>query len=158
MNAYDRARIKNAIRDQEGFRAEAYLDTLSVPTIGWGTTFYRTGPNKGRKVQMGDTITRGGAEEELNVALADCEKELAAHPATREILATAPHPVFDVLVEFTYNVGINRLAKFKKALLALQRGHYTRAACEFVDSRWATQVGSRRVVHILSLLADAADQ
>ncbi len=41
------------IKKWEGFRANAYLDPVGIPTIGYGTIRY---PN-GQKVQMGDIIS-----------------------------------------------------------------------------------------------------
>lgn len=45
----------------EGFRAQAYLDPLKVPTIGYGTTVY----SDGTKVKLGQTITRNRAKAQL---------------------------------------------------------------------------------------------
>jgi GH24 family phage-related lysozyme (muramidase)/uncharacterized membrane protein YeaQ/YmgE (transglycosylase-associated protein family) len=54
------------IKKYEGFEENAYPDPIpevgwKVPTIGYGTTFYPDG----RKVQRGDKVTRGQAEEYL---------------------------------------------------------------------------------------------
>ena len=42
-----------------------------------------------------------------------------------------------------FNLGINRLKKFKKFLAALQESDFETAAKEMIDSRWAEQVGPR---------------
>jgi lysozyme len=42
-----------------------------------------------------------------------------------------------------FNVGLSRLMGFKKALAAMAIEDYDVAADEFLDSRWAKQVGSR---------------
>ncbi|MDJ0532783.1 MAG: lysozyme [Xenococcaceae cyanobacterium MO_207.B15] len=55
------------IKKWEGFRSEAYLDPVGIPTIGYGTIRYPDG----RKVGLGDTISEQVAEAFL---LQDCEK------------------------------------------------------------------------------------
>ena len=42
-----------------------------------------------------------------------------------------------------FNLGINRLLKFKKFIKAMQEGEFETAAKEMMDSRWAKQVGPR---------------
>jgi len=42
-----------------------------------------------------------------------------------------------------FNLGLSRLLKFEKMLLALETGDYEVAATEALDSLWACQVGTR---------------
>ena len=49
------------IKQFEGLRLEAYLDSVGVPTIGWGTTHYE----EGSPVHMGQRIDAERAEELL---------------------------------------------------------------------------------------------
>ena len=42
-----------------------------------------------------------------------------------------------------FNLGYDRLSKFKKFLYALKKGLYEDAANEMLDSLWAKQVGNR---------------
>jgi lysozyme len=48
-----------------------------------------------------------------------------------------------VLVDMCFNMGLGKLCTFKKMLSAMQRGDYTAAANEMLNSRWAVQVGRR---------------
>ncbi|MBP5430034.1 MAG: glycoside hydrolase family protein [Elusimicrobiaceae bacterium] len=48
-----------------------------------------------------------------------------------------------VLVDMCFNMGIGKLAAFKKMWAALKRGDYTATSYEMLDSRWAGQVGRR---------------
>lgn len=48
-----------------------------------------------------------------------------------------------VIANMAFNLGINRLLKFKKFLGALQEHDFETAAVEMMDSKWATQVGPR---------------
>ena len=49
----------------------------------------------------------------------------------------------DAMVDISFNLGQTRLRLFKRALAAMETGDYKEAATEFLDSRWAKQVGSR---------------
>ena len=51
----------------------------------------------------------------------------------------------DALVNICFNLGLPRLLKFKKALAAMEAEDYNLAAIEFMDSKWASQVGQRAV-------------
>lgn len=50
---------------------------------------------------------------------------------------------YEVLVNMCFNLGINRLLKFKRMFAALDMTDYPEAAREMLDSRWARQVGNR---------------
>ena len=47
------------------------------------------------------------------------------------------------LMNMAFNLGLPRLQKFEKMLLALRLGDGERAALEALDSKWAKQVGKR---------------
>ena len=49
----------------------------------------------------------------------------------------------DAMVDISFNLGATRLRLFKRALTAMETGNYKEAATEFLDSKWAKQVGSR---------------
>ena len=49
----------------------------------------------------------------------------------------------DAMVDISFNLGATRLRLFKRALAAMEEGEYKVAATEFLDSKWAKQVGSR---------------
>ena len=49
----------------------------------------------------------------------------------------------DALIDICFNLGLPRFLKFVKALDALEAGDYEMSANEFMDSRWANQVGYR---------------
>jgi lysozyme len=51
----------------------------------------------------------------------------------------------EAMVNLCFNLGLSRLRKFKKALAAMSEKDYILAASEFLDSRWATQVGNRAI-------------
>ena len=49
----------------------------------------------------------------------------------------------DAMIDIGFNLGATRLRGFKRALSAMESGDYKVAATEFLDSRWAKQVGGR---------------
>lgn len=52
---------------------------------------------------------------------------------------------FAALINFTFNVGIGTASKFVNAMALLKAENYDTAADEFLDSRWAKQVGQRAI-------------
>ena len=49
----------------------------------------------------------------------------------------------DAMTNLLFNLGMTRLLGFKNALSAMERSEFVTAADEFMDSRWAKQVGNR---------------
>jgi len=117
------------IREFEGFRENAYLDTGGVWTIGFGTIKY---PN-GNKVKKGDACTRTQAEMWLQNDTAWVDTCL-----DQTIKVTVNQNQFDALASFVYNVGETA---FKKStmLKVLNAGNYAGAASQF--DRWVYDNG-----------------
>jgi lysozyme len=49
----------------------------------------------------------------------------------------------DALLNMAFNMGVPRLLGFKNALALLEAGRWDAAAAEFLNSKWAGQVGDR---------------
>jgi|TARA_R110002126_G_scaffold177586_1_gene326536 lysozyme len=49
----------------------------------------------------------------------------------------------DAMIDISFNLGATRLRGFQRALTAMKEGNYTSAKAEFLESRWAKQVGGR---------------
>ena len=49
------------------------------------------------------------------------------------------------MIDMCFNLGLSRLRGFVKAIEAMSRQQYDNAADEFLDSRWASQVGQRAI-------------
>ncbi len=71
----------------------------------------------------------------------DIRPELAAVQA--RLSRTLDDVRKDAMIDIGFNLGATRLRGFKRALGAMERGEYKEAATEFLDSRWAKQVGGR---------------
>lgn len=107
------------IKNFEGLRLEAYLDSVNVPTIGYGHT---------RNVRLGQTITVEQAEAFLMEDIH--EFELAIQ---RLVCIPLSQNQFDALTSFTFNVGIGNLKK-STLLKKLNTGDIAGAANEF--NKW----------------------
>ncbi len=96
---------KNLIKKFEQCRLKAYSDSVGVPTIGWGNTFYQDGT----KVKLGDKITQQQADSLFNVTVSNFADKVSQYVASQ-----LTQNQFDALVSFTYNVGVGN---FKKSTL-----------------------------------------
>lgn len=114
------------IKSFEGLRLEAYLDSVDVPTIGYGHT---------RGVKLGQTITQEQADALLEEDIH--EFELAIQ---RLVHVNLTQNQFDALVSFTFNLGIGSL-KQSTLLKKLNAGDITGAANEF--NRWVYAGGKK---------------
>lgn len=103
----------------ESCRFTAYLDSVGVPTIGYGHT---------AGVKIGDTCTQAQADEWLMQDL------LAAVIAVNRLVKVPlTQGQFDALVDFTFNLGAGNLQN-STLLRRLNERNYTAAAMEFL--RW----------------------
>lgn len=126
----DEILVQQLIRD-EGVRLMPYRDTakpVGKLTIGVGHNLDDLG------------ISRAVADlmltEDIQRAHRDCLI------AFRWFESLSP-PRQRVLLNMCFNLGITRLNGFRKMLAALADRNYEQAAVEMLDSKWATQVGSR---------------
>jgi len=112
----------------EGLRLKVYKCTSGKNTVGIGRNLDDLGITKAEAYMLlGGDIDRISAE--LDKAL----------PWWRSL----SEPRQRALANLTFNLGIARLLGFPKMLAALKSGDYAEAARQLLDSRYATQVGSR---------------
>ena len=124
----------NLIKKWEGFRSEAYLDPVGIPTIGFGTIRYPDG----RKVTLGESVSEQVAEAFL---LQDCE--IFAQGVTDALSSEINQNQFDALVSFTYNLGVGA---FQTSTLCqkINAGKFSEAAGEFDKWVYATVNGVKK--------------
>jgi len=116
------------LKRHEGFRSKPYLCTAGKLTIGYGRNLDDVG------------ISKTEAEYLLKRDIQKCIEQLHARFPVVERLDTVR---FDCLINMCFNLGISRLAKFKKMWEAIENNEYKRASEEMLDSKWANQVGVR---------------
>lgn len=90
------------IKSFEGCILNAYLDSVNVPTIGYGATFYENG----NKVKIGDKINSKQADELLKYHL-----NLFKEKVKSLIKTNLNDNQFSALVSFAFNLGIGNLQK-----------------------------------------------
>lgn len=107
------------IKEFEGYRSEAYLDAVGIPTIAYGFT---------KGVSLGDTITKEEAVKRL-------DKEIAEHTSAIHQRVKVPlyQYEYDALASFIFNVGKGAFAR-STLLKKLNEGDYQGAADELL--RW----------------------
>jgi lysozyme len=100
----------------EGCRLAAYLDSVGVPTIGYGHT---------HGVAMGMTCTQEQAEQWLQQ-----DVQVAVQAVNNLVTVPLTQQQFDALVDFTFNLGSGAL-QHSTLLRLLNSGNYQGAAGEF---------------------------
>ena len=91
---------RNLIIRAEGFRADAYLCSAGVPTIGYGSIRYQDRD----PVRLGDTISRDDAEVLLTHYIATQIDPMVARLITRPLT----QPQYDAFASFLYNFGFEK--------------------------------------------------
>lgn len=157
------------LKRHEGFRAVPYLCTGRACTIGYGTNLQahphyipwpdlehaaRSGRLKGlalrnalraRGLRWSEEQAATVLREEVNTCTAQMTSRCPEFVSLAEIGETARA---EVLLNMTFNLGVDGLLKFKNTLSMLRaavEGHasYSRVADGMLNSLWARQVGRR---------------
>jgi lysozyme len=119
-----------ALKEREGFKKEAYLDTGGVWTIGYGTTVWKDQP-----VTPGMVMNEAEAEEALRADLA-----WAQTAVNRLVKTKLTQNMYDALVSFVYNIGESAFAR-STMLRLLNIGLYREAGAQF--DRWIYDNGEK---------------
>lgn len=121
--------IKKMIQRHEGYVPRVYMDTVQVPTGGYGHAFLVGSPISHRIAEM-------FFEEDYSRCLKDYEK---LRPLIGELDPIRRAVIMDML----FNLGLSRLKGFKKMLSALRSKNHLEASKQLLDSKYASQVGYR---------------
>lgn len=131
------SKLSDQLRIHEGVRTHFYRCTSGLATIGVG-----------RCIEEGSL---GLSDDEIDYLLENdikrCKQELVGLSWFADLDAVRQ----DAIVNLCFNLGLTRLMGFKNAMGAMAVGDYEKAADEFLDSRWANQVGQRAldVTHMI---------
>ena len=120
---------------EEGFRADIYLDSVGVRTIGFGTA-------------IGQGITRREAKYLLHERLTITRDRLNRNLPW---LSDAPRGQQSAIMGMGYQLGVRGLLGFRIMLAALEVGDCPAAQAAALDSNWARKTPARaeRVTAIL---------
>jgi lysozyme len=124
--------LVETLKRHEGVRSHVYKCTEGFETIAVGRNISESGI--------------GLSDDEIEYLLMNdierCDAELRA---TYDWYGSLGKPRRDAMINLSFNLGLTRLRGFVKAIEAMSREQYDVAADEFMDSRWASQVGDRAV-------------
>lgn len=126
------SKLVASIRKHEGLRLHPYTDTLGNITIGYGRNL------------TGKGISNAEAAELLNTDIQDAIYACEAKSWWKSVSANDARA--RALIEICFNIGLGSLLAFHEALSSLSSGNYEAAAQNFLDSKWAAQVGQRATV------------
>ena len=116
------AKTITLVKELEGFRSSAYVDSGGRVVIGYGMSIMN-----GRKVRLGDLISEVQAETALREKLQEIQQQILA-ASTVELNSNQ----LVALTSFTFSVGIESV--FKSTLFRkLNAGDFFGAANEFPD-------------------------
>ena len=124
-------KLVEQLKIHEGVRTHAYLCSESKITCGVGRNLDSDG---------GIGLSEDEIDFLLNNDIKRCRQELEFHFDWFKELDDVRQ---DAMINLCFNIGITSLKKFSKALAAMNVHDYETAAAEFLDSRWASQVGTR---------------
>ncbi|GAB4547590.1 MAG: hypothetical protein Tsb0014_42270 [Pleurocapsa sp.] len=113
----------NLIKEFEGFRDRAYLDTDGTPVIGYGLSRIA-----GKPVRLGDSISPDRADEVLEAYLQELQDKIRS-----VVKVPLSDPQLSALTSLAFNVGFESFAR-STLVRKLNAGDYAGAANEF--PRW----------------------
>lgn len=122
--------LMNRLKVDEGYEAKPYRDTNGKLTIGIGRNL--------------DDVGISPAEADM-LLQNDIEAAIKALDLIYHKARALDQAHYNVLVNITFNMGINTMRQFKRMFAALDQHDYETASKEMLNSRWAKQVGKRAV-------------
>ena len=128
----------NLIKHYEGFHSTAYIDTHGLPLIGYGQSKI-----SGKRVKMGQYISRSKADAELEKELYKIQNLILSKVKVK----LTPNQL-GALTSITYNVGPGILTR-STLIRKLNAGDYAGAAREF--PRWNKANQGGRLVPLAGL-------
>lgn len=122
-------RLHRLLIRHEGYKDKPYEDSSGNLTIGVGRNLDSLGLSRDEILYL------------LDNDIARCDRELRHNFKWYISLCRVRQ---DAMVNLCFNLGITRLLTFKRALKAMSEEKYVVAGDEFLDSKWAQQVGESR--------------
>jgi lysozyme len=130
-------RLIEQLKRHEGVETHAYDDT-GAPVDCLGKITLGVGRNIDPRGGIG--LSMDEIEYLLSNDILRCIKELSTeYPWFGDLDEVRQEAIINIF----FNLGATRFRGFKRALAAMENGDYARASVEFLDSRWAKQVGGR---------------
>ena len=118
------------LKRHEGVRSHVYLCSAGYETIAVGRNIAESG------LGLSDDEIEYLLKNDIERVRQELTDNYFWFPALNEARQ-------DAMIDICFNLGLTRLRGFVNAIEAMSREQFDVAADEFMDSRWATQVGNR---------------
>jgi lysozyme len=132
MNNENLQKLIAELRRDEGVRYVKYKDSKNIDTTGVGHNLEAEPLPAGWKFPLNDTQVNSLLDDDLQDVFHDLDRNLPWWTELSDVRMR-------VLANLCFNMGINRLLGFKKALIAMRQGKFSIAADEMLDSKWARE-------------------
>jgi lysozyme len=124
--------LTRQLRGDEGVKAQAYQDHLGFWTIGVGRLIDARKPGSGLRTHEIDYLLRNDIDDRIEA--------LTRRLPWFQNLDTARQ---GVLLNMSFQLGVDGLLGFKNTLAMVERGEYASAARNMLLSKWADQTPDR---------------
>ena len=125
----------------EGLRNKVYEDSLGLKTVGVGHLIKDTDPEEIKNLEIGDKIS---TDQIYQLLLGDLSSAIQdAIVIFYDKWEGMPSIAQEAFVNMLFNLGRRRFMSFKNMINAAYEQDWEKVSEEMLDSRWATQVGSR---------------
>jgi len=138
------SQIIQILNYEEGYVETPYLDTLGFPTIAGGI---RIGPKGASLSNYTFRVPRTVGDVWKQVIVDTKELDMKSRPNIAAALKQCNPAREDILVSMAYQLGVDGLSQFRKALIFISNGDFTSGANEMLNSLWARQTPGRASRH-----------
>lgn len=127
-----RTELTRQLKGDEGVKAHAYQDHLGFWTIGIGRLVDARKPGSGLRPQEITFLLNNDIDDRIDQLGRRLPWFLDLDPARQ-----------GVLLNMSFQLGVDGLLGFKNTLKLVERGDYAQAADNMLLSKWATQTPER---------------
>ena len=132
-------KIKEEIKEEEGYRNSMYRDHLGFSTIGYGHLVLPTD-----KFKEGVKYSQKELEKVFDYDFAIAKQD--AESLTKDL--DVPEEVTEILLHMCFQLGKPKVMKFKKMFAALQEKDFVTAGFEMEDSLWCKKHTPARAMRL----------
>ena len=132
-------KIKEEIKEEEGYRNSMYRDHLGFSTIGYGHLVLPTD-----KFKEGVKYSQKELEKVFDYDFAIAKQD--AESLTKDL--NVPEEVTEILLHMCFQLGKPKVMKFKKMFAALQKKDFVTAGFEMEDSLWCKKHTPARALRL----------
>ena len=132
-------KIKEEIKEEEGYRNSMYRDHLGFSTIGYGHLVLPTD-----KFKEGVKYSQKELEKVFDYDFAIAKQD--AESLIKDL--DVPEEVTEILLHMCFQLGKPKVMKFKKMFAALQKKDFVTAGFEMEDSLWCKKHTPARALRL----------